>query len=83
MAPSVRVFKYVVLRDLDKVKIVNARFKPNLELVLQQLCDHKDLVIRLADKEGVSRVLDKEAYIAEITKIWSDRDTYDPGLKYK
>lgn len=58
-----------------------------LEEGLQQLCDHRDLVIIPADKRGVV-VLDKEAYVGEITKILNDRDTYIPlrrdlGLEFQ
>lgn len=60
---SLRVFRDVVLRDLESIKITNRRMSKNLEEGLDSLCNNKDLVIRPADKGGGIVVLDRSDYL--------------------
>ena len=78
MAPSLRVFRDVVLRDLDKIKISKFKMNKNLEEGLETLCKNKELVIRPADKGGGIVVLDRKDYLRELNKIVSDQNTYVP-----
>lgn len=76
LAPSLKVFRDVVLRDFDQVPI--NRVKTDREFVagLDSLCEKKDLVIRPADKGGII-ILDKKDYLTEMHRILGDRDTYN------
>lgn len=52
------------------------------------MCEHKDLIIRLADKGGGLVVLDRSDYYTEMSRILNDLDTYrplpkDPTLVFK
>lgn len=53
LPPSFKVFRDVVLMNLDQMPI--KRVRPNKDMVagLDSLCDNKGLVIRPADKGGV------------------------------
>lgn len=50
LAPSIRVFRDVLLKDLDEMPIKKVRSNPVFSAGLDSLCDNKELVIRLADK---------------------------------
>lgn len=52
LAPSLRVFRDVVLRDLELIKTKKIKMQRDLEAGLDSLCANKSLVIRPADKEG-------------------------------
>lgn len=52
LAPSLKVFQDVVLRDLDTIKIQNTQMQKDLEQGLDKLCTNKELVIQPADKGG-------------------------------
>ena len=54
MAPSLKTFRDVLLRDLEGMEIKKAKLSKNLQEGLDSLCKNKDLVIRPADKGGVS-----------------------------
>lgn len=88
MPPSISVFKELVLKDLDKLKIrkyyKDTRFHEGLESLKQR----SDIIIRPADKGGGIVVMDKSSYVSEMNRILSDTDTYiplshDPIFKYK
>lgn len=85
---SIKVFRDILLRDLDRLKIKNSKMIRDLELGLDQLCKRKDLVVRPADKEGGIVVLNKSDYLHELDRILGDRATYtplksDPRIKYR
>lgn len=52
MAPSIKVFRDLVLKDLDELPLKRTYFDPNIKIGLKSLCEQKDLVIRPADKGG-------------------------------
>lgn len=86
LAPSLKVFRDVVLRDLDQMHIKNVRTIKDLEAGLDSLCN-RDLVIRPAGKGGGIVVLDRKDYMTEMHRIVGDRDTCaplvsDPKAKY-
>lgn len=76
MAPSLKLFRVVVLCYLETVTISNTNMANNLEKGLDSLCTNKELVIRPADKGGGIVVLDRTAYIREMHKIVDDHNTY-------
>lgn len=76
-APSIKVFRDLVLKDLDKLPSKKVYSDPNLKIGLKSLCERKNLIIRPADKGGGGIVvLDKMDYHAEMTRILGDTDTY-------
>ncbi|XP_077346362.1 uncharacterized protein LOC143989996 [Lithobates pipiens] len=86
--PNIRVFRDVVLRDLDSLKVRKVRMQRDLEAGLDSLCTNKSLVIRPADKGGGIVVLDREDYLKEMHRILEDNETYtilnrNPVLQYK
>lgn len=78
MAPSIRVFRDVVLRDLEDIKVKKFRMQKDLEVGLDSLCNNKSLVIHPADKGGGIVVLDRCDYLKEIHRILGDSETYIP-----
>lgn len=88
MAPSISVFRSLVLQDLDTLPNKRTYTDPKLKKGLKQLCERRNLIIRPADKGGAIIVLDKDAYIREMGRILDDSDTYsripgDPTSVYK
>lgn len=65
LAPSLNVFRDVILRDLESLKVNKARNSKIMQEGLDSLCQNKDLVIRLADGGGIV-VLDKKDYMTEM-----------------
>lgn len=49
---SIKVFRDLLLRDLESIKSKNIKMSKDLESGLDQLCKRKDLVVRPADKGG-------------------------------
>lgn len=47
LAPSLRVLRNVVLRDLDNLKLKQAKSKKDLELGFESLCANKDRPIKV------------------------------------
>ena len=85
---SLRVFKDLVLKDLDNLNIKKIRCKQQLEDGIKSLSENKNLVIRPADEGGGIVVLNKVDYLAEMHRIVSDSDTYtrlplNPENRYK
>lgn len=76
IAPSIKVFRDLVLQDLDKLSMKKIYSDPNIKTGLKQLCERKDLTIRPADKGGGIVILDKNDYHLEMIRILSDTDTY-------
>lgn len=73
---------------LEQLPLRKIHFNKELKSGLNSLCENKNLVIRPADKGGGIIVLDKKDYLAEMSKILGDRDTYtplrsDPKAQYK
>ena len=88
LAPSLKTFRDVLLRDLEMIEIKKAKLNKTLQEGLDSLCTNKELVIRPADKGGGIVVLDKVDYLREMHNIVDDANTYsilpcDPKLKYK
>lgn len=83
LAPSIKTFKDVVLRDLDLLPSKRTRSDRDMVKGLNSLCENKEIVIRPADKGG-----GKKDYLIEMSRILGDRDTYrpllsDPKAKYR
>lgn len=80
MAPFVRVFRDIVLRDLDKVK--NSKYQNAIKIGSGSVF-RNCVIAGISDQpmRGGIVVLDKEAYVNEVTKILSDSDTYIPLRK--
>lgn len=78
LAPILKVFRDILLRDLDNLKVKNANMSKELQEGLDKLCLQKDLIIRPVNKGGGIVVLDKDDYLTQLEKIVSDRDTYTP-----
>lgn len=53
LSASLRVFRDVLLRDLDRLKVQKMKMTRELQLGLDSLCERRDLVIKPADKGGV------------------------------
>lgn len=88
IAASIKVFRDLVLTDLEELPKKNIYSDPNIKIGLTSLCQRKDLIICPADKGGGIVILDKSDYHAEMTRIISDLDTYlrlakNPALDYK
>lgn len=88
LAPSIRVFCDVVLKDLEGIKVSKVRMQKDLENGLESLCSNKSLIIRPADKgEGIV-ILDRSDHLKEMHRIVEDTETYtllnrDPIVRYK
>lgn len=87
-APSIKVFRDMVLKDLEDLPSKRIYSDPRLNIGLKSLCERKDLVIRPADKGGGVVILDKTDYHGEMMRILSDSDTYcrlsgNPTTEYK
>lgn len=52
LSASLRVFRDVLLRDLDRLKVQKMKMTRELQLGLDSLCERRDLVIKPADKGG-------------------------------
>lgn len=76
MAPLIKVFRDMVLRDLEALPPKKTYSDPNIKIGLKSLCERKSLIIHPADKGGGILILDKPDYHSEITKILSDATTY-------
>lgn len=79
LAPSLKIFRDVLIRDLEAIEIKKARLNKTLQEGLDSLCKNKELVIRPADKVD---------YLKEMHKIVDDTSTYtllpnDPKNKFK
>ena len=88
LAPSLKVFRDVLLRDLDLMEIKKARLNKAMQEGLDQLCTNKELVVRPVDKGGGIVVLDRLDYLKEMNNILGDHNTYsilqsDPKNIYK
>ncbi|XP_077341766.1 suppressor of cytokine signaling 5 isoform X1 [Lithobates pipiens] len=88
LAPSIKVFRDLVLKDLDGMIIKKCKLRGDLQKGLDSLCNNKSLVIRPADKGGGIAILDRCDYLKELHRITDDRETYsllsrDPVTKYK
>ena len=88
IAPSVKVFRDLVIKDLEELPVKRNYSDPNIKLGLKTLCERRDLVIRPADKGGGIVVLDKTAYNEEMYNILGDSSTYiklpsNPTSKFK
>lgn len=57
LAPSLRVFTDIVIRDLESIKNINCKMEKELEEGLDSLYNDKNLVIHPADKGGESLYL--------------------------
>lgn len=75
-APSIKVFRDLVLQDVDKLPMKKVFSDPNIKIRLKQLFERKYLTIRPADKGGGIVILDKSDYHLEMTRILSDTETY-------
>lgn len=87
MAPSIIVFRSLVLQDLDKLPNKIIHTNPAIT-GLKSLCERKNLIIHPTDKGGGIVILDKEEYTREMNRILEDRMTYgllpiDPTLGFK
>lgn len=85
--PSLKVFRDVVLRDLDKLPVKRVRTNMDMSAGLDSLCKKNLLFIRPADKGGGIVVLDRKDYMSEMYRILGDTDTYtllpsDPRVQY-
>lgn len=60
---SIKVFRDILLRDLDCLKMKHTKMSKDLQTGLDLLCNQKDLVIRPADKGGGIVILDKADYL--------------------
>lgn len=78
LTPSVRVFRDVLLRDLEKIKIKKTKLNKSLQTGLDQLCKEKEIIIRPADKGGGIVILNKTDYLREFNNLVEDIDTYLP-----
>lgn len=88
LAPSLKVFSDVVLRDLDQLPAKKVKTDRDVVAGLNSLCENKGLVIRPADKGGGIIIIDKKDYLTEMHRILGDVDTYtplrsDPKVRYK
>lgn len=88
IAPAVKIFRDLVLRDLAKLPLKRTHHSPLLKGGLESLCARKDLVVRPADKGGGIVILDKSQYETEMHRILNEPGTYqmlpnNPTHKYK
>lgn len=88
VAPAIRVFRDVVLRDLEQIRVKKANLHKDLQVGLESLCHNKSLVIRPADKGGGIVILDRCDYQREMHRLVDDTETYtvlqrDPLVRYK
>ena len=88
LAPSLKTFRDVLIRDLESIETKKARLNKTLQEGLDSLCTNKDLVIRPADKGGGIVILDRADYLREMHNIVDDANTYsilpsDPKNRYK
>lgn len=88
LAPSLKVFRDVMLRDLESIKSINPKMDNQLEEGLDSLCNNKDLIVHPANKGGGIVVLDWKDYLQQVYDVENDRDIYipllnNPVIKYK
>lgn len=77
-ASSIKVFRDLVLKDLESLPKKRTYDYPDIKVGLKSLCDRKDLIIRPADKGGGLVILDKSDYHQEMCRILDDTSTYSP-----
>lgn len=87
-ASSIKVFRDLVLKDLEDLPNKRTHSDPNIKIGLKSLCERKDLIICPTDKGGGVVILDKSDYHGEMTRILSDTETYcrlskNPTSEYK
>ena len=73
MAPNIKVFRDVLLRDLEKIDVRKTKLNKSLQAGFDQLCEEKSIVIRPADKGGGIVILNKSDYLEVLGNIVGDR----------